>query len=608
MANRSISDDVIAEIRARCSIVDVVGTVVPLKRAGSGRFKGLCPFHQEKTPSFTVDEGKGFFHCFGCGKSGDAFRFVMERENVDFPNAVHILASRCGVVIPEYTSPAEAAEDRHRADARVRLYELHEKFTTFFQENLARPGNPALDYLTRRKIPSEIIRDFRLGYAPDEWDACLRYGCNVLGYSKEEMLSSGIVQQSESGRAYDQFKGRLTFPIANEQGKIVGFSARILSADDKVAKYKNTPETPIFKKSHLLYALHLARRKMPEQAMAILCEGQLDTIAMHRAGFACAVAPQGTALTEDQLRILRRYTDRILLGFDADGAGQKAILRALGLALPLDFSVGVISFPGGKDPDELFREQGADAVRHAVENAVDWMDFLVGKLREKYRVTEPFECAKAVDEAAELLAKITNPVAVEAYIRVLAGRFALPVETIAAVVKKLRMQNQRRLNGSGGAFAGGAPPAVAGEVKAAAESLTAANPAEKLLLLLALAYPDVARNLVERLPAEHISKSPVGAALNLVLAGAANGESQEAAHELASRMGETPDSDIAECLLGSDMYTSEQAFPAMEDALKELERRRGLARSKNLEASLRAATTAEERMKILQEMMELAKR
>ncbi|MFA6714295.1 MAG: DNA primase, partial [Victivallaceae bacterium] len=355
--NRAVPDEIVEEIRSRCNIVDVIRSYIPLKKAGGGTWKALCPFHNEKTPSFTVSEARGRYHCFGCGAGGDVFRFVMDWEKVDFPNAIHILASKCGVIIPEktYSSPEDRQQAKQRAGKRERLYQINKEFAEWYALLLKNnPEWPVSQYLAQRGIPPETAQKFQLGAAPDAWDASLTHG-KELDFSEEELLESGIVLVNEENkRVYDRFRNRLVFPIWNEQGRVVGFSARTIEKEVPGAKYVNSPETPVFKKSGILYALPLARKAIQEHNMAILCEGQLDTIAMHRAGFECAVAPQGTAFTDEQARILKRYTDRIYLAFDSDAAGQKASARALELLLPLDFEIKVMRFPPGSDPDEIF--------------------------------------------------------------------------------------------------------------------------------------------------------------------------------------------------------------------------------------------------------------
>ena len=519
--NRAIPDEIVEEIRSRVNIVDLLGSYVHLKRGGNGVYKALCPFHQEKTPSFTVNENRQNYHCFGCGKGGDIFRFVMERENVDFPNAVHLLASRCGVIIPErVTYEAGGRSGRERADERERLYRLCEDFTQFFEQSLFSPcGRQALDYLYGRGITDDVIRKFRIGYSPDEWDAAVKFG-RSKGYTDNEMVVSGTVRRNEERRSlYDHFKGRLTFSIWNENGRVVGFSARTLEKDAPVAKYVNTPETPVFKKGNLLYALPFARPEMRNMNMAILCEGQLDVIAMHRAGFPCAVAPQGTGFTVEQARILKRSTQKILLGFDSDNAGQKAIMRAIELILPLDMEIGVIRFPGGKDPDELFKNEGSQAIAEAVRNAENWLTFFAEAMRIKYDLNSVNGRSQAAAEYLNLIKLVDNVVTRELYLQHGAEMFNLSSQAMNAELAKIERFESRRQSGT-----------AVDEDKLEQQKKRSEFPANCIaamlhLLEIALNSADKAREMAELLPQELFDTAGIyGKALGMVINEALYGE------------------------------------------------------------------------------------
>ncbi len=512
--NRAIPDEIVEEIRSRVNIVDLLGSYVHLKRGGNGVYKALCPFHQEKTPSFTVNENRQSYHCFGCGKGGDVFRFVMERENVDFPNAVHLLASRCGVIIPEkVTYEAGGKSGRERADERERLYRLCEDFTQFFEQSLFAPcGRRALDYLHERGITDDVIHKFRIGYSPDEWDAAVKFA-RAKGYTDEEMVATGTVRRNDERRTlYDHFKGRLTFSIWNENGKVVGFSARTLEKDAPVAKYVNTPETPVFKKGNLLYALPFARPEMRKMEMAILCEGQLDVIAMHRAGFPCAVAPQGTGFTVEQARILKRSTQKILLGFDSDSAGQKAILRAIELILPLDMEIGVIRFPGGKDPDELFKNEGSQAIADAVGKAESWLTFFVGAMRAKYDFNSVNGRSQAASEYLNLIKLVDNAMTRELYLQQGAEIFNLSMEAMFAELEKINRFESRRMSGT-----------AVDEAKLEQQKKKTDFPANcisamLLLLEIALNSADKAREMADLLPQDMFDTAGIyGKALGMVI-------------------------------------------------------------------------------------------
>ena len=595
-----VSKEIIEDIRSRCDIVELIGMFVQLRRAGTNTYKGLCPFHQEKTPSFHVDAARQTFHCFGCGKGGDVFRFFMEKENVGFVDALHMLASRVGVVIPENAPGGDPGEGRRRAGERERLFQVNEAFAEFFHRVLvSNPASPAALYLQKRGIPPEVAEKFRIGACPDDWTACLNYGRSI-GFTDAELVNSGIVsRKAETGRCYDHFKGRLTFTIENEQGRAVGFSARALEATPAGGKYINTTETPIFKKGNLLYALPLARRMMSEKNMAIICEGQLDTIAFHRAGFACAVAPQGTSFTENQGRILRRYAGRIFLALDSDAAGQKAIRRDLEILLPMSFDIRVIRIPGGKDPDELFRNGGAEAVQQAVAGAVSWLQVLCDSLPERYDMSSPAGRGQAAAEVAEFLGKVTNQVELELYVREAATALGVSEDAFWAelrqVRQKLRGEEERRSR-----FAGqeqeAKPPVRPVEERYPSALLT--------LLALAVNYEEAARQIAELLPPEELSgKSPPERAINLAVNAALNGEFDQAGSAISDMLLEHPSPAVSRLLVGDHQYAD--VSRAVLDSVRELRRIRREEKRRTLTLRLRQAATAEERTAILGQLVEL---
>ncbi|WP_295807425.1 DNA primase [uncultured Victivallis sp.] len=595
-----VSKEIIEDIRSRCDIVELIGMFVQLRRAGTNTYKGLCPFHQEKTPSFHVDAARQTFHCFGCGKGGDVFRFFMEKENVGFVDALHMLASRVGVVIPENAPGGDPGEGRRRAGERERLFQVNEAFAEFFHRVLvSNPASPAALYLQKRGIPPEVAEKFRIGACPDDWTACLNYGRSI-GFTDAELVNSGIVsRKAETGRCYDHFKGRLTFTIESEQGRAVGFSARALEATPAGGKYINTTETPIFKKGNLLYALPLARRMMSEKNMAIICEGQLDTIAFHRAGFACAVAPQGTSFTENQGRILRRYAGRIFLALDSDAAGQKAIRRDLEILLPMSFDIRVIRIPGGKDPDELFRNGGAEAVQQAVAGAVSWLQVLCDSLPERYDMSSPAGRGQAAAEVAEFLGKVTNQVELELYVREAATALGVSEDAFWAelrqVRRKLRGEEERRSR-----FAGqeqeAKPPVRPVEERYPSALLT--------LLALAVNYEEAARQIAELLPPEELSgESPPERAINLAVNAALNGEFDQAGSAISDMLLEHPSPAVSRLLVGDHQYAD--VSRAVLDSVRELRRIRREEKRRTLTLRLRQAATAEERTAILGQLVEL---
>ena len=588
-----LNKEIIEEIRRRCDIVEVISSCgVQLKRAGGTSFKGLCPFHQEKTPSFHVDTARQGFHCFGCGKGGDVFRFFMDKENVDFLNAAQILAARCGVVIPEKSS-ADPKGDSIRRSERERLLAVNAEFSGFFCRYLRdNPRSPAAEYLRGRGIPMEVADRFRIGAAPDSWTACRDYG-RSLGFTDADMLTAGIVRQKEdSDRIYDQFRGRLTFTIENEQGKPVGFSARTLEPKPQDGrKYVNTPETPVFRKGHLLYALPQARQGIGRLKHAILCEGQLDAIAFHRAGFDCAVAPLGTAFTPDQARILRRYTHNLILAFDADGAGRKAVLKAAEILLPLSVDLKVLRIPGGKDPDELFAHGGAEAVAAALHDLTPWLEVLRAALPERFDLASPVGRSQAAAFVASYLKLVNNQVELEVYVKEAAAMLSISEQ---AMLTELSGQQANRPTTPT------APPPL--RTRPTGDE---ASPAMLTLLELAMASPDTGRKLAECLPPESIPDTPLGKALNMAVNAALNDEMDALPGELQNLLLETPCPEVSKALVRPASFDAAGTERALEEALRELRRVRKKNERISLLDRLRAASTAEERLELLAALQKL---
>ena len=376
----NIPSQTIEQIAAANDIVEVIGTYFPLKRAGTN-FKALCPFHQEKTPSFTVSPQRQTFHCFGCGVGGTVFRFVMDYEHVDFPAAVRKLGARVGIPIVEERSSGD--EDRQHEARRVAL-QLHAEAAEWFHENLIKKdfGKPAREYLKQRGIERAVAKSWQIGYAPDEWDAFLKWA-QQRGYQRGQLLQSGLVKLRDEERpesdVYDRFRGRVMFPICNDVGEVIAFSGRLLGKDDQGAKYINSPETPLFRKGSVLFGLHKSKRALIDANSAIVCEGQLDLITLFEAGIANVVAPQGTAFTEAQARVLKRFVSEVILCFDADAAGKKAAERSLDALLQNDLIVRVLELPAGEDPDSLVRRNGKEDFETRVSAARDFFDYWIDR-------------------------------------------------------------------------------------------------------------------------------------------------------------------------------------------------------------------------------------
>ena len=398
-----IPEDIIDEISNRADIVEVVQKYVPLQRAGS-RWKACCPFHQEKTPSFVVNPASNSCHCFGCGKGGSVFKFIMEMENLSFPEAARMLARWYNVMIPEPERitfrNGEKATTKENYNIRERLYLLHEKLASWYMGNLKNARNAKVNsYFAARNMREESAKQFMIGASLDEWDGMMKWA-EQEKFTLDELKLAHLVSESSKtpGKYFDFFRNRLMFPIWDEQGRVVGFSARQIDPAQGGGKYVNSMESPIFKKSKLLYGLNFARKSIGEKKYAVICEGQMDVIAMHTAGVTNAIAPQGTAFGEDQAKIIKRcFFDgnmQITLATDADSAGIKAAIRDAEILLPMGANLKVAAFPGGKDPDELLKNSGAQAVVDAVENARDFFEFLYDSFTGSIPPSTPAEKAQ----------------------------------------------------------------------------------------------------------------------------------------------------------------------------------------------------------------------
>ena len=410
----TIPSETIEQIAAANDIVEVIGSYFPLKRAGAN-FKALCPFHQEKTPSFMVSPSRQTFHCFGCGAGGSVFRFVMDYEHVDFPAAVRKLAARAGITIVEKRGAAD--EDR-QYETRRKLLKLHAEAAEWFHENLTKReiGEPARKYLKQRGITGEIAKRWQLGYAPDEWDAFGSWA-RGQGYEVRELIASGLVKTKDDDQtsnlkpqtSYDRFRGRIMFPICNDVGEVIAFSGRLLKEEEGAAKYLNSPETPLFRKGNVLFGLHKSKRALIEANCAIVCEGQLDLITLYEAGIINVVAPQGTAFTENQARLLKRFVDEVVLCFDADAAGNKAAERSLDALLENDFIVRVVELPPGEDPDSLVRRDGKEQFDERVTKARDFFDYWIEREIANVDLNSLAAKMEVARRLAETISRVHDP-------------------------------------------------------------------------------------------------------------------------------------------------------------------------------------------------------
>ena len=429
-----IPPEVIEEIRERTDLVSLIGEYVRLKKTGAS-FKGLCPFHSEKTPSFHVNPARGFYHCFGCKASGDCFKFYSALEGVSFGEAARQLAARAGVEIPE----SDSRDDRALRDQRKRegrLKELLDLSAGFFMRQVEehRFGEMAREAWRARGIRDEVAAKFRLGYAPDVWDALSKY-LGEQGYSLDEMERVGLVLPRRSGRGfYDRFRHRLVFPIADHHGRVVAFSARELPPSDPEEdltrrrepgpKYINSPEGPLYTKGKILYGLHEGRVEVRRAGWVLVCEGNFDLVALHQAGFGNSVAPMGTALTPDQVKLLKRFAEKVVLLFDGDKAGLRAVVAAEPILRKAGLETAVVTLPAGADPDSFLREHGAKALHERIEAAPSVIDHLI-ETAAAQAGADPEAVGRAITELGPPLSRIENPITRRLYVERVAQRFGV---------------------------------------------------------------------------------------------------------------------------------------------------------------------------------------
>ena len=429
-----IPQDLLERIRAASDVIDVIGAALPLRRAGTN-FVTLCPFHKEKSPSFNVSPQKQTFHCFGCHKGGDVFTFVKEYENVTFVEAVRRLAERAHIPIELDQSPGA---ERSRF-VKETLLQIHEQITVRWQMALQTDaaGQIARDYLAKRGVTADAIKLFRIGYAPDAWDDTVNWA-RSRGYEPPIMEQSGLIIARDQGGHYDRFRGRLMFPICDEQGRVIGFSGRVLSGDEKTAKYVNSPETPLFTKGRVIFGLDKSKRAILDAGFAIICEGQLDLIACFTAGVQNIVAPQGTALTADHARILKRYVNEVVLCFDSDSAGQNAAVRALDDLLASGLAIRVATVPAPHDPDSFIKAHGGPAFQELIQRAEGFFDYYLKRLCVLNDPATDRGRLAIVKGMATAVLKTGSPVLLDTYAQKTAQRLGVAVDAIRTEVRRAR--------------------------------------------------------------------------------------------------------------------------------------------------------------------------
>lgn len=425
----TFGEDFLEDLRRRCSIEDVVGRYVELKKSGSS-LVGLCPFHSERTPSFHVTPSKQMFYCFGCNTGGDVITFIMSIEHLSYVDAVQFLADSVGLPVPK-----RDVLDSELSVLRKKILEMNRIAARFFFNTLISPeGKTGLDYLLGRQLKPQTIKRFGLGWAPDSWDSLIRF-MTAQGFSANNLKAAGLVSDS-GGKIFDRFRGRVMYPIIDHKNNVIGFGGRTLEKD-ALAKYLNTAENLVYKKGQNLYALHYAKNSKRKEI--ILCEGYMDVISLHQNGFDNAVASCGTALTPDQARLLRRYTEDVVLCYDSDEAGKKATRRALDILPAADLRVRVITVDGGKDPDELMKTDGGkEKFARLLDGSLSATDYSLARVRDKYNLSVETEKIQCIKESVGVLATLRSAIDTEVYLGKVSADLGISREALQSELKKQR--------------------------------------------------------------------------------------------------------------------------------------------------------------------------
>lgn len=428
-----IPQDVLDNIRESNDIVDVIAEYVSLQRKGNN-YVGLCPFHKEKTPSFNVRQDKQTYHCFGCGEGGNVFTFIMKHRNLDFLDAARMLAERANILITHSTDNA----DKEYLELREKLFNINKEAARFFLMRLQNSGT-GFEYLKKRGIGVDIIKRFGLGYSPDSWDALYKH-MKSKGYSDEIMEKSGLIIKKNTSGYYDRFRNRVMFPVFDVKGRVIGFGGRVL--DDSKPKYLNSPETLVFNKGKNLYGLNFAI-SVKDIKKIIIVEGYMDVIALHQYGISYAVASLGTALTREQGKLLKRYSDEILICYDSDTAGQAATLRGLDILSEIGCNVRIITIPKAKDPDEYIRLEGREAFEKCIEDAMPLVEYKIRSKIKNYDVTTTEGKIKFLKSCAESMAEIDDPVVLDAYISKLSEETAVSSTALYEEISRQKKSGSR---------------------------------------------------------------------------------------------------------------------------------------------------------------------
>ena len=474
------SDELIDEIRNRNDIVDVISQYVVLKRSGRNFF-GLCPFHKEKSPSFSVSPDKQIFHCFGCGVGGNVFHFVSKIENLSFRETIEMLAEKSGVELPTL----EGQEDTKLLQLKSKVYEINKITAEFYHENLYKPtAKPAQEYVKKRKLDNNTLKNFLIGYSGNYNE--LYTMLKQKGFTEEEILASSLVNKTQDGKFIDRFRGRLMFPIQDTRNRVIAFGGRVL--DDSKPKYINSPENIVYSKGRHLFGLNVAKKG--DLKRIIIVEGYMDAISLHQRGISYAVASLGTAMTEAQGRLLRKSSQQVIIGYDSDGAGQAATMRGLEILQGLGCDVRILQIEGAKDPDEFVIKYGPERFEKQVDKAISLVEYKVKVLKNVLNIEHPNDKIKFLKEIAKVLSKIDNEIEREVYAQKISSEYQVSKEAIYAEISKLEntsVTNKRVLES--------AKPIL--QVKEESKVEEQVLKREKLIIYLLINYPEESYNRIK---------------------------------------------------------------------------------------------------------------
>jgi DNA primase len=568
-------------VKQQADIVRVVGEYVQLKKAGQN-FRGLCPFHSEKTPSFNVHPTRQIYHCFGCNKGGDVFSFVMEMEKCEFPDAIRLVAEKCGIAVPQ--ARERSPEERKENQQRAALIEMHRVAQTFFTKHLesTAEGKVARAYLEDRGLDKAAIDKFGIGYAPSGGDVLLR--ALKQKYPEKLLVESGLVSRDQSGRMFDRFRRRITFPIANESGKIVAFGCRALG--DDMPKYLNSPETPIYSKSNVLYHLDRAKEALRRSDFAVLVEGYMDAIAVACAGISNVVASCGTSLAEPQIKLLARFTRRVIVNYDPDTAGQTATERSISLLLEQDFEVRVLALPGKADPDKFIREQGADAYIKVLKEAPPYVDYLIARTRRMDLTTGEGKL-RAVNFLLPYVQKIPNRILRSEWATRIAQQLRIEEPVLRAALSKAAAERRS-------------------EVKTRPELIgRAAKPVERRLIRMLVEGQGFRHELAQRIQQDQLHLGlETEKVLEALVAATVSGQPVEAS-EIAATLEERDRRMLFEILFEeSSALTWEEA----ESCVEALHHRRAERELSDVQRSIEATPAGPDLRALLERKQQLMKR